>query len=118
MSSRSKHVCVCVCTFRRPELLRRLLSELEHQRTDGQFSYSVVVADNDSQKSAERVVAEFGIKSRIEAIYCVELRQNIALARNKALEHAEGELIAFIDDDEFPDRDWLWKMLEACERYQ
>ena len=35
--------------------------------------------------------------------YCVEPRQNIALARNKALQNAEGDLIAFIDDDEFPD---------------
>ena len=33
----------------------------------------------------------------MQPIYCVEPRQNIALTRNKAIEHAKGDFIAFID---------------------
>jgi cellulose synthase/poly-beta-1,6-N-acetylglucosamine synthase-like glycosyltransferase len=47
----------------------------------------------------------------------VETEQNIALARNKALEHARGEFIAFIDDDECPIRDWLLRLFETCLKY-
>jgi len=48
----------------------------------------------------------------------LEPRQNIALARNKAVENANGDFIAFIDDDEFPARDWLLHSFQACEKYQ
>src|SRR5262245_24521554 len=118
MSCAAKHICVCICTFRRPAMLCRLLSELERQETGGQFGCSIVVADNDPQQSARSVVAEFATRSTIETIYASQPEQNIALARNKALEHAKGDFIAFIDDDEFPAPGWLWMMLQACEQYQ
>jgi succinoglycan biosynthesis protein ExoM len=103
----SHHISVCICTFKRPELLKQLLGRLENQRTDGLFTYSAVVADNDLARSAEPVVAACSLTSRLSVTYCAEPRQNIARARNKALEHANGDLIAFIDDDEFPAQDWL-----------
>ena len=118
MVSELSHISVCICTYQRPVLLKRLLDRLDQQRTDNQFSYSIIVSDNDSQLSAQSVIAEFIENSKIELIYCFESRQNIALARNKALEHATGEFIAFIDDDEFPEYDWLLMMLKTCEDYQ
>jgi succinoglycan biosynthesis protein ExoM len=113
-----KHITVCICTFRRPGMLGRLLTELEGQRTDGQFTYSVVVADNDSNQSARPVVTDFAGRSRHQITYATESRQNIALARNKTLEHAVGDYVAFIDDDEFPASDWLLTMMQTCERLQ
>jgi succinoglycan biosynthesis protein ExoM len=93
--------------------LRKLLERLEDQRTDGLFTYSAVVADNDSGRSAEPVVAEFSTSPRIEVSYCVEPQQNIALARNRVLQHADGDHIAFIDDDEFPADDWLHNLFKV-----
>ena len=113
----SKHISVCICTFKRPHLLKRLLDELERQITEGLFSYSVVVADNDHRQSAKQVVSEFAATSSISIIYCVESEQNIALARNKALENAEGDFIAFIDDDEIPVVDWLCNLFKTCNAY-
>jgi glycosyltransferase involved in cell wall biosynthesis len=62
-------------------------------------------------------VADFALQSPLETTYCSEPRQNIALARNKALEHARGDYIAIIDDDEFPAPDWLLAMLKVCDEY-
>ena len=45
-------------------------------------------------------------------------RKNIALVRNKALEQARGDAIAFIDDDEYPVTDWLLRLRAACLQYQ
>ena len=116
MTDRSKHVTVCVCTFKRPVLLQRLLEELARQETDGSFTYSVVVADNDHAQSAKHVVETFDAASPIRAVYCIEPEQNIARARNKTLEHAQGDYIAFIDDDEFPSKAWLKNLLQTCEQ--
>jgi succinoglycan biosynthesis protein ExoM len=113
-SKRTARISVCICTLKRPELLRRTLAKLEDQQTGGLFTYSVVVADNDSNQSARQAVAEFSAAARLSVSYCVEPQQNIALARNKAVESATGDWIAFIDDDEFPAPDWLLNLFQTC----
>jgi glycosyltransferase involved in cell wall biosynthesis len=118
MSSSLPHISVCICTFRRPALLKALLDKLEFQQTEDEFTYSVVVSDNDAEESARLLVSELSATSKVEIVYCSEPRQNIALARNKALEHSRGEFIAFIDDDEFPEPDWLLRMLKTCRTYE
>src|ERR1700691_1510442 len=115
--STAEHISVCVCTYKRPVLLKRLLNELGRQETGGLFAYSIVVADNDEAKSAEAVVAEMRLSSTIAVKYCVEPRQNIALARNKVVENAEGAFVAFIDDDEFPATNWLLTLFNTCKQF-
>lgn len=116
-AKQTHHLCVCICTFKRVELLKRLLASLANQRTEGLFSYSVVVADNDGMKSAQPVVAAFSSQSPLPVTYCVEPEQNIALARNRGIEHADGDFVVFIDDDEFPADDWLHNLLKAYLAY-
>jgi glycosyltransferase involved in cell wall biosynthesis len=111
------HVSVCICTYRRPLLLKRLLDELSSQDTAGLFTFSIVIADNDQARSAEAVVVEAYARNGVPIKYCVEPRQNIALARNKVVENAEGEFLAFIDDDEFPGRDWLLNLYRTRQEY-
>lgn len=118
MQSMTEHIAVCICTFKRPDLLRRLLDNLRGQETNEKFTYSIVVVDNDRLESARNVVEKFMATSPVSVTYCVEPRQNIALARNTAVKTAMGDFIAFIDDDEFPVRDWLSHLFEACHRFQ
>jgi glycosyltransferase involved in cell wall biosynthesis len=113
-----RHVSVCICTYQRPHLLRRLLEKLEIQQPGVGFAFSIIVSDNDPGRSAEELVSAFASRSSIRVTYCAEPRRNIALARNKAIEHADGDFIAFIDDDEFPADDWLKRLLLACDEYQ
>ena len=111
------HICVCICTYKRPRLLALLLRRLALQHTAGEFSYSIVVADNDAAQSARATVAEAAAYSPVATVYCHEPRQNIALVRNQALAHARGDFIAFIDDDEYPDDRWLLNALHTCQQY-
>jgi glycosyltransferase involved in cell wall biosynthesis len=97
--------------------LKNLLERLNHQRTDGQFSFSLVVADNDPAQSAKELVATFSATTPVRVTYCFEAQPNIAMARNKALSHARGDFVAFIDDDEFPVDDWLFHLMKTCEGY-
>jgi glycosyltransferase involved in cell wall biosynthesis len=114
MNGAIDHISVCVCTYKRPELLRRLLNELRDQETAGLFTFSIVVVDNDAQRSSESVVGAFRVETTIPITYYVESQQGIALARNKAVESATGEYIAFIDDDEFPISRWLLTLFTVC----
>jgi glycosyltransferase involved in cell wall biosynthesis len=116
MNNEMKHITVCVCTYKRPELLTRLLRELAAQETGGQFTYSVVVVDNDRLQSGEAAVLAFAATSSMQITYDVEPEQSICLARNRAIAHASGEFVAFIDDDEFPDKRWLFMLYQEANR--
>lgn len=111
------HISVCICTYKRPELLRTLLSHLGRQNTEGLFTYSIVIADNDCNQSAKPVVDEARSPSRPNIQYCIEPRQNIALARNTAVANARGDFLAFIDDDEFPIDEWLLRLFTVRQSY-
>jgi succinoglycan biosynthesis protein ExoM len=112
------HISICVCTYKRPALLKRLLKELIRQETGGLFTYSIIVADNDEPQSAEATIEELRAVCTTSIVYCVEPRRSIALARNKVVALAKGEYVAFIDDDEFPAPEWLLKLFKTCNEYR
>ena len=60
----------------------------------------------------------FAKTSTIPVKYCSEPHQNIALARNKAIENAQGDYVAFLDDDEMPAEKWLVTLFKTCQQYQ
>jgi glycosyltransferase involved in cell wall biosynthesis len=115
--SAPKHISVCVCTFKRPHMLAKVLDSLQHQRTNGLFTYSIVVADNDASRSGEPVVAACQERGPIRIDYYAEPNRNIALARNKAVANAHGDFVAFIDDDEFAVEDWLLHLFNTSVTY-
>lgn len=107
---------VCLCTFRRPDLLRDVLVGIARQQGVA-GSMEVIVADNDPDASATPVLDELG------ANYPWPLRRlhvpepNIALARNATVHAALGEWVLFIDDDEVPAVDWVARLVDAQRRY-
>ena len=111
------HVSICICTFKRPDMLGRLLKALDQQQTKSLFAYSVTIVDNDVSQSAREVVLDFQNASSLCITYCVEPEQNIALARNRALANTTGDFIAFIDDDELPVSNWLLELIQTCQKH-
>jgi glycosyltransferase involved in cell wall biosynthesis len=107
------HICVCVCTYKRPLLLSRLLIALERQETDSLFEFSIIIVDNDRCESGRRTVEAQAGQSNIDIRYYLEPEQNIALARNRAIANSKGDFIAFIDDDEVPASRWLINHYQA-----
>jgi glycosyltransferase involved in cell wall biosynthesis len=112
------HISVCIPTYKRPAMLSKLLGELQNQVTNGLFTYSIVVVDNDFNESAKSIVDEWKRKSLIRIVYYNEPEQNIAIARNKAVENAKGDFIAFIDDDEFPNDEWLLNLYKTFHEFR
>ncbi len=112
------HVCVCICTYQRPELLRRLLDRLCHQSGAGdRYLLSCVVVDNDVEQTAAPIVTAFEEAGLLKIEYHCETERNFAVVRNCAIQHAAGDFVAFIDDDEVPEADWLLRLLETIERH-
>lgn len=99
-------------------MLFKLLNKLQDQVTENLFTYSAVVVDNDADQSGRETVKDWKDKSEIQIDYYCEPEKNIALARNKAVENAKGNFIAFIDDDEFPVNTWLLNLFKTYNAYK
>jgi glycosyltransferase involved in cell wall biosynthesis len=106
---------ICIITYRRPRGLQRLLGGLQQQRLHEPVpELRILVVDNDPEESARSVCEQARGWLDFELIYEVEKRRGIPQARNAALALAIGraDFVAFIDDDEVPEPDWL---AELCD---
>jgi succinoglycan biosynthesis protein ExoM len=105
-------VSICICTYRRASL-QRTLESVAAQSLPAGVSSEIVVVDNDALSSARAVVEQFARSVPVRVSYAVEPRKGLSAARNRTLELGTGEWLAFIDDDEIADADWLMRLV-AC----
>jgi succinoglycan biosynthesis protein ExoM len=108
-------LAICIPTYRRPGGLFLLLGALDAQRFDAAPpEIRIVVIDNDASESAREVVDDARSWLRYPIHYRVEKRVGIPQARNAALAVSlPSDWIAFIDDDEVPEPDWLAALLRT-----
>ncbi len=110
-------ISVVLPTYNRAEMLPAALRALCDQQCDGQFSYEVVVIDNGSADSTQSIVQ--GMADRHPSIvrHALETTPGVANARNRGLEVARGEWLAFCDDDEIPSPHWLAELHRVATEY-
>ena len=105
-------VDVCVCTFRRPSLAATLASLKAQSLPADRFR--IIVADNDHEPSARALVEE-ALQASGGFLYLHAPARNISVARNACIDVATADYVAWIDDDEVADPDWLERLIEALE---
>ncbi len=112
-------IAVCALTFRRPVGLQRLLDALIHTETPAGSTVCVIIVDNDAKQSGRSIVDDMGRHAGLEIEYYCQPAQNISLARNTAVEAARdwnADVVCFIDDDEWPNREWLRSLVSVQQR--
>lgn len=111
-------VSVCICTYKRPELLLQLLESLAKQ-TFPLANFEVIIVDNDKSASASQAIMQAAQRYPALVVrYEIEPTQGIAYARNKTVALADGELLAFIDDDEWAVSHWLSDLVESMTKFE
>lgn len=108
-------ISVCICTYRRPNRLSRLLAALTRQQGAPGIT-EVVIADNDAEGSARAVVDAARAGAPWPIHYRLQPQRGIARTRNAVIAAASGDWLALIDDDELPEPDWLaqlWTVAQA-----
>jgi glycosyltransferase involved in cell wall biosynthesis len=95
---------VAICTKDRPDNVARLLrSLLPLQQNDLLSQFEILVVDNASSDDRTKDL----ITTLPTVRYSYEPKAGLNFARNRALQDATGELLAFLDDDVTVDRQWL-----------
>lgn len=116
--SRGVQVSVVIPTFRREHLLPRLLQRCAAQEGMAPDGYEVVVVDNTPEATARVIVTNLASRAPVAIRYVHEPQAGISHARNRGIAEAEGELIAFVDDDEIPSPGWLASLMRAQQTFR
>jgi GT2 family glycosyltransferase len=109
-------VCICIPTYKRPELLLRTLESLKNLqlKNDINIDLKINVVENGSERLAYPVIR--GIESQFPypIEFAVEDRRGISYARNRLVAMSmSSKFIAFIDDDDSAEPQWLEELLRV-----
>jgi len=99
-------VSVAVVTYERPDFVVRCLDHLAAQTVP---PLEVIVVDSSTSRDTADLVRDRYPWVRYEV--CSAGRGATATARNMAFELADGEILAFLDDDAFAEPEWLERLL-------
>lgn len=108
---------VCIATYKRNELLKKLLDSLLRMAIPADLDLQIIVVDNDNEKSAKNILDLYSDTDRIEFEYYSQPKKNISITRNVAVKHSKGEYLLFIDDDEWADENLLSEHFKIHKEY-
>jgi glycosyltransferase involved in cell wall biosynthesis len=101
---RYKTVSVVICTYNRRDYLARCLDYLQCQSNS---NFEVIVVDGPSNDGTKELLEGWCGRIKIAK----NQHRNLSVSRNLGIELAQGDIIAFIDDDAIPFDNWIDRIL-------
>lgn len=111
------NVAVCICTCNRPAALEKLLNTLclAQWSVPGVDQVELIIVDNLPDGRARAVYERCRGRLPVPIYFAEEKQRGISFARNRAVAEAfarGAQFVAFIDDDDIPQPDWLARLVE------
>lgn len=100
----SPRISVVVCSLNGARTIQECLAALRRLRYP---NFEVIVVNDGSTDETEAIARSYGFRVITTA------KQGLSSARNVGLREADGEIVAYIDDDAYPDADWLGYLATA-----
>ncbi len=88
---------------RLPEVLRRLQSQIDV----ADLNWELLVVDNNSSDATASIVRSFQASFPCPLRYLFEPQQGLGFARHCAIREAQADLVGFVDDDTWPEPNWV-----------
>ena len=104
LSTEAPPLTAAICTRDRPGLLARSLAAVQQVEYP---AFEILVVDNAPTDTGTCAVVRAAAAADDRVRYVVEPHPGLSHARNRALEAAGSEIVAFTDDDVVADRYWL-----------
>ncbi len=106
-----RDISVIISTYNRSGLLKIAIESVLNQQA-GSPSYELIVVNNNSTDNTEKVARAF---ERVR--YVFEPRQGLSYGRNAGIGAAQGDILAFTDDDIEVSSDWISSIQRAFSEH-
>ncbi len=109
--SHLKDFTVVIPTYNGAKRLPLVLERLLQQEKLEQINWEIILVDNNSCDRTPEVFQDYQnkCKTNCQLRYFFEKAQGASFARNRGVSESLSDLIAFIDDDNIPELDWVWQ---------
>jgi len=108
-------ISIVVCTYNRAGAVLDSLQSLCELEAGDSFEFDIVVVDNNSSDSTRQVLEAFAASAPVPVTYVFEKQQGVVFARNRGVTEAAGQWIAFFDDDQLADPQWLQQLWNIAQ---
>ncbi|MEM8678879.1 MAG: glycosyltransferase family A protein [Planctomycetota bacterium] len=110
-------VCIAVCTRNRAAQLQRALESLVQQAAGQDTAVEYLVINNGSEDRTAEVIASFQTRHphlKLRVVW--EPQVGFAPVRSRVFEETTADWIAFCDDDQVAEPDWLHQLWATANR--
>jgi glucosyl-dolichyl phosphate glucuronosyltransferase len=108
-------ISVILCTRNRCAGLGKALDGVAASQLPDCLEWEVLVVDNDSTDRTREVVEEFCRRHPEHFRYLFEPHPGKAYALNTGVQQAQGEILAFVDDDVTVEPTWLYNLTSSLQ---
>ncbi|MDX9974118.1 MAG: glycosyltransferase [FCB group bacterium] len=116
-SERVPSISVVIITYNGRDMLVDALRCMMRQETRGRFTYEIVVVDDRSTDGTGEAVDALSIESPVPLRYVLADGRGVPAARNRGFAECRSDYIAFFDQDQLAEPDWLEALFDVAERF-
>ncbi|MDP7016879.1 MAG: polysaccharide deacetylase family protein [Pirellulaceae bacterium] len=109
-------VSVIIPTFNRANWIAGALQTMQRQQTGGLFSLDIYVIDNNSSDDTETIVRDLAKDSPVPIHYLKQEKPGDAPTRNLGVATSTSNWLAFFDDDQLAEPDWVKQLYAAAHQ--
>lgn len=107
---------IVIATYNRAEQLMITLRSVAAQTADKTIWECIVVDNNSTDHTRSNIEQFIANQPLLNIRYCLETQQGLSHARNAGISNAQGDIIAFIDDDEHIVPEFVDSYIELFDR--
>lgn len=118
IEQKQQRLTLVICTYRRPEQVKRLLVSVECQAYKPDQILIIDGSEDDATAKVLQTLLTISANNLSVEYYKVSPDQKgLTRQRNIGISLAKGEIIAFLDDDTVLKKDYFMEILECFERH-
>lgn len=110
-------ISIIVCTYNRDKYLYGALQCIAANGFSAD-SYEIILVNNNSTDNTEKECIRFQSDyPEVNFRYFLETAQGLSFARNRGIKESRGEILLFLDDDSFVQKDYFVNLVRNLEDY-
>lgn len=110
-------VRVVVITYNARDMLADALRCMLRQDTRGRFAYDVLVVDDGSTDGTGAAVKALAADAPVPLLYVRTDGRGVPHARNRGMAGCPADYLAFFDQDQLAEPDWLEALFDVADRF-
>ncbi len=110
-------VSFIICTYNRCEYIYETLQRLSSSIEDNDCCEIVLIDNNSGDNTKAECMRFMENNPTAKFRYVMELNQGLSYARNRGVEESKGDVLVFLDDDAFVEREYVHNLMQQLSQH-